>query len=87
MTRLADRKTRLQFQTDALIGRRTLVIHPTPLTCILREKGRRRSYEVSWQSVFWLAAKVAADNERRKRKLNKKPRGKIHVLAASRSPE
>lgn len=68
MTRLAARKTKLAFEVETLVRGRNLICEPHGLTVTLREKGRRRGYEVSWEAIYWLAAKVAADNARKERK-------------------
>jgi hypothetical protein len=72
MTRLAARKTKAQFEADTVVRGRTLIIEATPYTAVLREKGRRQRYEVSWEAIYWLAAKIAADNKRRERKAHRR---------------
>ena len=68
MTSLATRKTHLRFETSETIQGRLLIVEATPNTAVIRQKGKRTRYEVSWASIFWLAAKVAADNARREKK-------------------
>lgn len=47
MTRLSNRKTRLQFTTDSSIRGRDLVIEPEPLVCNIRLKGSRIRYSIA----------------------------------------
>jgi hypothetical protein len=71
MTRLLQRKTRLEFEAETLIRGRRLCIEATPFLAILREKGTRTRYEVPWDLIYWQGARIAADqrrNERKKRK-------------------
>jgi hypothetical protein len=68
MTRLAVRKTRLRFEVDTVVRGRNLIIEAGPLTLKLREKGRRGWYEVSYDAIYWLSAKIAADQQRKERK-------------------
>jgi hypothetical protein len=71
MTRLAERKTRLQFETSARYRGVALVALPTPHDLILREKGRRTAFAVPWLAVYELAMKLAA-NEARRLKLERR---------------
>jgi len=71
MTRLATRKTQLRFEADAVVRGRALICEPTPYLCRLREKGRRTWCEVSWEAVYWLAAKIAAEARRKERRNRK----------------
>jgi hypothetical protein len=68
VTRLAARKTQLRFEADTVVRGRTLICEPTPYLCRLREKGRRTWFEVSWESVYWLAAKIAPEARRKERR-------------------
>lgn len=45
----------------------------------VREKGRRTSYEVSVESVWWLGVKAAAEELRQERKARKVNRGLLHL--------
>lgn len=76
MTLLRDRKTRLTFITDREVyergKHRAIVVEPGPWTCGLRLKGMRQKYEISWESVFVAAAKLAADKLREERKTRRK---------------
>lgn len=68
MTRLATRKTLLKFEVETVIRGRTLIIIPKTHTLVIREKGKRKGFEVSYEGIYWLGAKVAADNARKERK-------------------
>jgi hypothetical protein len=68
MTRIATRKTHLQFEVDTMVRGRTLVVIPSAYTVHIREKGKRKGYEASWEAIYWLGAKIAADNAKRERK-------------------
>jgi len=59
MTELAKRKTKLRFVTAAEIRGRKVVIEAEPYLLRVREQGRRYSYELSWEAVYWLAVKKA----------------------------
>jgi hypothetical protein len=72
MTRIANRKTKLRIETDAAVRGRKLIVEPTPFTVKIREKGRQHFFEVSWEAVYSLAAKIAAETARLDRKLKKR---------------
>lgn len=76
MTAIAKRKTIIRAETSAIDRKRPLIVELTPYTCIIREKGKRVRYEVSWVSVYHLAAQVYADRVRAERKATRKQRGK-----------
>lgn len=59
MTDLAKRKTRLRFKTSAVIRGRNIIIEAEPHILKVREAGRRFTYELSWEAVYWLAVKKA----------------------------
>lgn len=75
MTTLRERKTRLTFQTDAMLRNKAIVVEPTPWTCVVRLKGTRTRYEIAWPSIFFKAAEIAADKLRAERKARRKMRG------------
>ena len=64
MGKLLGRKTRIVAQTECVLRKRPLVIEITPYTVILREKGKRERYEVSWEYVYYRAAERAAQVKR-----------------------
>lgn len=80
MTKLAERKTRLSFVTDAEMryrGKmRAVVIEiDSPHTATARLQGTRVRYPFSWEGVFVQAADRFAKMERERRKLERKARG------------
>lgn len=76
MTILRERKTKLHFETDREVyergKHRPIVVEPGPWTCALRLKGTRQRYEIGWESIFSMAAKLAADKLREERKSRRK---------------
>lgn len=76
MTRLTERKTRLNLVTAGEIryrGKyRAVIVEVTPLLATVRLSGSRTRYPVSWEGVAQWAMKVAAENERREKKLRRK---------------
>jgi hypothetical protein len=68
MTAIAKRKTVIRAETSARIRGRALMIELTPYTVKLREKGRRATYETSWEAVYWQAVKKAAEERRATRR-------------------
>ena len=74
MTRLAQRKTRLTFETEATEryrGRERAIVVETDgegFTASFRLKGTRVRYEASWVGLFHFAAKIAADRAKAERK-------------------
>jgi len=71
MMPIAERKTRLIFETGELIrerGRmRELIVEARPLWAVLRLKGLRNELAVSYESIYQLAAKQRADEVRRQK--------------------
>jgi len=72
MSHLSKRKTRLQFETAATVQGRGICVEIKPYTVILREKRKRKGYEISWEAIFWQAAKIEAERARAERKLRRK---------------
>ncbi len=68
MSKLSARETRLTLETSATFRGRQIIAQIHPLTVTVREKGRRMRYEVSWEGIFVLAAKLAAERLRQERK-------------------
>lgn len=64
MSRLRERKTKLEFITNATARyrgkEREIVIEALPDTAIIRLLGTRVKYEVSWRGVHDLGARIAA---------------------------
>jgi hypothetical protein len=67
MTRLLHRKTKARYLVESVVRGRPLCVELAPYSVIVREKGRRRSYEISWDSIFWLGANISAEAARRAR--------------------
>ncbi len=71
MRRLAQRKTRLIFETEDCIfergQNRQIVIDARPAYCLLRLKGQRRTFGVSYAAVYHEALHRAAESERRQK--------------------
>lgn len=65
MSRLRQRKTKLEFITNSTVryrGRdREIVIEALPDTAVIRLLGTRVSYEVSWRGVYNLGARIEAE--------------------------
>jgi hypothetical protein len=80
MTKLSERKTKLQFQTDAEIryrGKMRAVIvevESTGFTGCVRLAGTRVRYPFSWAGLFTHAAEIFARSERERRKEERKQR-------------
>lgn len=68
MTMLAQRKTKLRFETADTVRGRAVVVDVSPYTAIVRLKGTRTRYEISWAGIFWQAVKVKAEKDRVGRK-------------------
>jgi hypothetical protein len=78
MTRLIDRRTRLIFETQFLIGKRPLIVTVEPWGLRLREKGRRsQSLSITWAQVWNRAAIIAAEQQRAEREKLDPRKGKI----------
>lgn len=60
MLKLTKRKTRLRTKTSASIDGRALIVELRPYSVLIHESGRRTTYEVDWESIYWLGAKKAA---------------------------
>lgn len=65
MTRIQDRKTRLQAETNARYHGRPLVIILNGSELFIREKGRRTALAVPYLAIWELGCKMAAQEKRR----------------------
>ncbi len=78
MKRIAERKSRLTFETDQEIryrGKmRAVIVEPSPFFCTVRLKGSRVRYEVPWYAVYLKGAQIFADQQREQRKAARKSR-------------
>ena len=72
MTQLANRKTRMRFETSDTVRGRAVMIEADAYTLRARLKGTRTSYEMSWAGVFWQAVKVATAKAQAERKAAKR---------------
>ena len=76
MNRLAKRKTKLALLTDATVydrGRkRNVIIEPGPELATIRLAGTRTRLEVSWNSIYNLAARIAAERAVEDRRANRR---------------
>ena len=75
MTRLASRKSRLLIETSDMVRERgklrEVILEPHPYTVVVRLKGMRQRYEVSYAGIYNLAARLAAEKARQERTLRK----------------
>jgi len=80
MTRLSDRRTRTVFETGSAIrerGRlRPIVVEAHNSFATLRLKGTRKSFTLTYDAMYSLAAKQEADALRRERAIAKKSKGR-----------
>lgn len=78
MTALANRKTRLTFETSGLVryrGKlREIVVEATPYSATVRLKGTRQRFETSWAGIFNHAVKVQVEARRAAKKAARKAR-------------
>lgn len=81
MTRLSERKTKLQFTTDAEVRyrgklRAVIVEVQNGYTATVRLAGTRLRYEFSWHGLHDWAADLYARRERERRKKEREERRK-----------
>jgi len=72
MSRIAVRKTRARFETEATYRERHLSIELGTHSLFIREKGRRTGYTVPYDCIFETGAKIAARVAREEKLLAKK---------------
>ena len=72
MTKITARKSKIRTETSATIRGRALIVELTPHTVKIREKGRRHSLEISWDSVYTAAAKKEAERLHEEKKNKRK---------------
>jgi hypothetical protein len=72
MMRVAQRKTRLIFETDDFIfergQNRQIVIDARASYCLMRLKGQRRAISAPYALLYTTAARTIAEMERRQKK-------------------
>ncbi len=61
MSRLIQRKSKLKFETANVLQGRAVVVEAQPHYLRVRLKGQRTAFEVSYSSIYYLGARVAAD--------------------------
>ena len=80
MSALAQRKTRLVFETEDFVferGRqRQVIVEARPAYAMVRLKGARKAFSICYAAVYQLACKIEADEERRRKQPAKKARSK-----------
>jgi hypothetical protein len=79
MTKLSQRKTKLQFTTDAEVRyrgklRAVVVEVENGFTATVRLAGTRQRYPFSWHGLFTHAAELFARSERERRKQERQER-------------
>jgi len=84
MTALAKRKTRARFETAAKIQGRAVIIEAEPYIARVRLKGQRTTFEISWEGIFMLAAKCAAEKLRAER-MARRRHGRLRSRSAQSS--
>jgi len=58
MTKLAKRKTRLQFETSDIFRHRPVIVEADAYLARIRLKGTRTRFEISWGAIYTAAAKL-----------------------------
>jgi hypothetical protein len=68
MSALANRKTRLIFETEDAVRERgavrQVIVHATPRFALMRLKGLRRKFLVSYAAVYALAVRIEVEARR-----------------------
>lgn len=76
MTNLRTRKTRLVFETENEVRERgkyrAVVIEATPYIAMVRLKGTRTAFPISYAAIYHAAARIAAEEARRAKKAGRK---------------
>lgn len=76
MRSLTARKTKLVFETSGELrerGRyRNVIVEAHPSHVVLRLKGMHRTLSVTWEGIYALAAKCAADKLRAEKRAKRK---------------
>ena len=74
MTSTTEAKTRIRRETPARYRGVPLVIEIRSHTIAIREKGRRTAYEVSYDQIFTLGARNAANARAAEKRARRKER-------------
>jgi len=76
MTSLAQRKSKLTIETSDTVRERgklrEVTIEATPYYAVVRLKGLRARFEVSWAGIYDQAVKIAVEKQRAGRKARRK---------------
>ena len=76
MTSLAQRKSKLTIETSDTVREhgklREVTIEATPYYAVVRLKGLRQRFEVSWAGIYNQAVKIAVEKQRAERKARRK---------------
>lgn len=76
MTTLSSRKTKLVFETSDAIrerGRlREVVIEAQPYYALVRLKGTRKAFPISYGAIYHAAARIASEEARSAKKRGRK---------------
>lgn len=76
MSRLDQRKSRLQFTTCDVVRERgklrEVVIEGTPYFCVVRLAGMRKAFPISYAAIYHAAAKLSAAKTREEKKARKR---------------
>ena len=80
MRSLAERKTRLVFETSDQVRERgawrSVIVEAHPGYAVVRLKGLRGRFEICYGTVYQEAARIAAERKRRERAASKRKGGK-----------
>jgi hypothetical protein len=69
MTKVSQRKTKLRFETDAVVQRRNIIVEVNNgYYGGVRLKGMRQSFAFSWQGLYEMAAEQHARRVRAEKK-------------------
>ena len=76
MTRLSERKSKLLIQTSDTVREkgksREVIIEPLPHYAVIRLKGLRSRYEISWAGIWNAAVKIEVERQRAEKKAKRK---------------
>lgn len=76
MSRLSKRKTKLVFITESLIREvrtyREVMVEAHPDYAVVRLRGLRKSYPITWASIFIAAVKIDVERTRAEKRAAKK---------------
>lgn len=64
MNSLKERKRHLRFETSAVFQGRNIIVECSPYLMTVRLKGQRTAFDVPWDAVYTLGAKLRARQEK-----------------------